>query len=560
MAYQALYRKWRPKTFDEVIGQSHIINTLKNEISENKIAHAYLFTGTRGTGKTSTAKIFARAVNCKNPHNGNPCNECDVCNGILKETLLDVIEIDAASNTGVDNIREIIEQCRYASSAAQYKIYIIDEVHMLSKNAFNALLKTLEEPPAHIIFILATTEIHDVPATILSRCQRFDFKTISVFEIVEAMKKILIEEKITIDDDALEYVAFLGDGSMRDSLSILDRCIAYKTDNITYNDVIDVVGALDDTILFEIIENISKGNTKDVFEMYEKCISGGKNPDNFAVMFLNCYREILKYQTCSDIENISKKRYKLVQKAATVVTSAECIRAIDVITNLIHDLKTVSNTGILIECTLIKLSQKELYCDADSIAARIEAIENKLLCGVPVRSAPVADKSTQQSGDKSIAHDSAEEEISYPEPPPLVEPDAYSDMKTQDTAEDKKAEIRSVSGVSRQIAEKWGTVLDYFNQNHMIVLYCALAEAEVRANGDTLDLVFADYEAKDDFDTKQNRELLKKAIGDTFGIDVNIKCYAKEEADTESAEDLSVDIFSNLQKQADNFPMNIKIE
>ena len=181
---------------------------------------------------------------------------------------------------------------------------------MLSKNAFNALLKTLEEPPAHIIFILATTEIHDVPATILSRCQRFDFKTISVFEIVEAMKKILLAEKITVDDDALEYIAFLGDGSMRDSLSILDRCIAYKTDGINYDDVLEVVGALDDTHLFEIIKNISFGNTKNVFEMYEKCISGGKNPDNFAVMFLNCYREILKYKTCSDIENISKKRYK----------------------------------------------------------------------------------------------------------------------------------------------------------------------------------------------------------------------------------------------------------
>ena len=555
MAYQALYRKWRPKTFDDVIGQSHIINTLKNEISENKIAHAYLFTGTRGTGKTSTAKIFARAVNCKNPHNGNPCNECDVCNGILKESLLDVIEIDAASNTGVDNIRDIIEQCRYASSAAKYKIYIIDEVHMLSKNAFNALLKTLEEPPAHIIFILATTEIHDVPATILSRCQRFDFKTISVFEIVEAMKKILLEEKITVDDDALEYIAFLGDGSMRDSLSILDRCIAYKTDGINYDDVLEVVGALDDTHLFEIIKNISFGNTKNVFEMYEKCISGGKNPDNFAVMFLNCYREILKYKTCSDIENISKKRYKLVKDASEVLTSGECIRAIDIITNLIHDLKTVSNTGVLIECTLIKLSQKELYCDMDSLAARIESIENKLLGSVLVNTQPIK-KSPKKQDIQEVQNN---DDFVYPEAPPENE-DVYFPLEgNQENAPKAVTENANISGFA-VIAEKWDSVLDYFNQNRMIVLYCALIDAQVRPNANGIDLVFADYEAKNDFDTKQNRDALKKAIFDVFSIDADIKCYAKEETQSENNETSSVDIFSNLQKQADSFPMNIKIE
>ncbi len=553
MAYQALYRKWRPKTFDDVIGQSHIINTLKNEISENKIAHAYLFTGTRGTGKTSTAKIFARAVNCRDSKNGNPCNKCDVCEGILKETLLDVIEIDAASNTGVDNIREIIEQCRYASTSARYKIYIIDEVHMLSKNAFNALLKTLEEPPSHIIFILATTEIHDVPATILSRCQRFDFKTISGYEIVEAMKKILVEEKISIDDDALEYVAFLGDGSMRDSLSILDRLIAYKTDNITYSDVLDVVGALDDTILFEIIENISTGNTKNVFEMYEKSISGGKNPDNFAIMLLNCYREILKYQTCSDINNISKKRYKLVKDAAALVTGAECIRAIEIITNLISDLKSVSNTGILIECTLIKLAQKELYADMSSIAARIESIENKLI-GAVHQKAPANKKTVENHTEDDI-----DEINNYPEQNTEVceteqTPDKFEDIDTGAITDD-------IDGGSAQIvAEKWDQVLNYFNDNHMIVLYCALADVDVRGSGNTIDLFFQDYEAKSDFDTKQNKDMLKSAIFNIFSLNVDISCHAKDETDLDKSGEDSGDLFSNLQKQADNFPMNIKIE
>ena len=251
LAYQALYRKWRPMTFDDVIGQSHITDTLKNEIIENRLAHAYLFTGTRGTGKTSTAKILSRAVNCPDVQNGNPCNECEICKGIMSSAILDIIEIDAASNTGVDNIREIIEQCQYASASTKYKVYIIDEVHMLSTGAFNALLKTLEEPPSHVIFILATTEIHMVPATILSRCQRFDFSTISAEDIVSAMKRILERENITVEDDALEYVSYLGNGSMRDSLSILDRCIAFKSSGITYGDVVDIVGALDDSYLYE---------------------------------------------------------------------------------------------------------------------------------------------------------------------------------------------------------------------------------------------------------------------------------------------------------------------
>ena len=426
---------------------------------------------------------------------------------------------------------------------------------MLSKNAFNALLKTLEEPPAHIIFILATTEIHDVPATILSRCQRFDFKTISVFEIVEAMKKILLAEKITVDDDALEYIAFLGDGSMRDSLSILDRCIAYKTDGINYDDVLEVVGALDDTHLFEIIKNISFGNTKNVFEMYEKCISGGKNPDNFAVMFLNCYREILKYKTCSDIENISKKRYKLVKDASEVLTSGECIRAIDIITNLIHDLKTVSNTGVLIECTLIKLSQKELYCDMDSLAARIESIENKLLGSVLVNTQPIK-KSPKKQDIQEVQNN---DDFVYPEAPPENEDVYFPLEENHENAPKAVTENANISGFAA-IAEKWDSVLDYFNQNRMIVLYCALIDAQVRPNANGIDLVFADYEAKNDFDTKQNRDALKKAIFDVFSIDADIKCYAKEETQPENNETSSVDIFSNLQKQADSFPMNIKIE
>ena len=237
MAYQTLYRKWRPRTFDEVVGQSHITSTLKNEITTGRTSHAYMFTGTRGTGKTSTAKILSRALNCENPVDGNPCNECAVCKGIFDESVLDVVEMDAASNNGVENIREIIDQVRYSTASSKFKVYIIDEVHMLSTGAFNALLKTLEEPPNHVIFILATTEIHKVPATILSRCQRFDFKNITSHEIADAVGAILEKENITASRDAVEYIAYLGNGSMRDALSITEQCLAYKNNDISYEDV-----------------------------------------------------------------------------------------------------------------------------------------------------------------------------------------------------------------------------------------------------------------------------------------------------------------------------------
>jgi len=250
--YQTLYRRWRPQTFDEMVGQSHVTNTLKNEIMTGRIAHAYIFTGTRGTGKTSAAKILSRAVNCLNPKDGNPCNECEVCKGIINETILDVVEMDAASNNGVENIRDIIDQVRYSTASSKYKVYIIDEVHMLSQGAFNALLKTLEEPPHHVIFILATTEIHKVLPTILSRCQRFDFKNITTSDISGALANIFKKENIEAEVDALEYIAELGNGSMRDALSIAEQCLAYKSNNLTYSDVTEILGTLDDTFLFDM--------------------------------------------------------------------------------------------------------------------------------------------------------------------------------------------------------------------------------------------------------------------------------------------------------------------
>ena len=259
MSYTALYRKFRPAVFEDVKGQDHIVTTLKNQIQANRIGHAYLFCGTRGTGKTSVAKIFAKAVNCENPVDGSPCGKCSICEAIAKGSSMNVIEIDAASNNGVDNIREIRNEVEYSPTTGKYKVYIIDEVHMLSMGAFNALLKTLEEPPSYVIFILATTEVHKIPITILSRCQRYDFRRISIETISDRMKELLDTEGQEYEDKAVRYVAKMGDGSMRDALSLLDQCIAFHIGEcLTYDKVLEVLGAVDTEVFTQMFGYIIK--------------------------------------------------------------------------------------------------------------------------------------------------------------------------------------------------------------------------------------------------------------------------------------------------------------
>ncbi len=379
MAYKALYRKWRPMTFDDVIGQEHIVKTLKNEISENRIAHAYLFTGTRGTGKTSTAKILSRAINCENVKDSNPCNECEICKGILGETLMDIIEIDAASNTGVDNIRSIIEQVQYTPTVAKYKVYIIDEVHMLSQGAFNALLKTLEEPPKHVVFILATTEVHKIPATILSRCQRFDFKTISPSDITARIKTILSGEGITAEDAAIDYVAYLANGSMRDSLSILDQCLAFKSNNLTYADTVEILGGLDDSSLLEIADFIGKNDTKSALGLFFEIADSGKNIDDFAMRMLDVFSKIMVCAvTNAPLKEGSDKRQEKILSASKNFSAEHIMFCINVLSELINNLKFTKNTKTLIEVAITRMSEPCLCSDTGALLERIKRLEDKV--------------------------------------------------------------------------------------------------------------------------------------------------------------------------------------
>ena len=277
MSYTALYRKWRPAQFDDVKGQDHIVQTLKNQITSGRIGHAYLFCGTRGTGKTTIAKIFAKAVNCEHPVDGSPCNECAACKAIASGSSMNVIEIDAASNNGVENIREIREQVQYPPTEGAYRVYIIDEVHMLSTGAFNALLKTLEEPPSYVIFILATTEVHKIPVTVLSRCQRYDFRRITIDTIAARLRELADAEKIQVEEKALRYVAKAADGSMRDALSLLDQCVAFHYGSLlTYDNVLEVLGAVDSGVFSELLRAVLAKDTTACMKKLEEMVIQGR--------------------------------------------------------------------------------------------------------------------------------------------------------------------------------------------------------------------------------------------------------------------------------------------
>ena len=287
MSYQALYRKWRPDNFEDVKGQDHIVTTLKNQINADRRGHAYLFCGTRGTGKTSVAKIFAKAVNCEHPVNGSPCGECPTCKAIAAGTSMNVIEIDAASNNGVDNIREIRDEVQYSPTEGKYKVYIIDEVHMLSTGAFNALLKTLEEPPSYVIFILATTEVAKIPVTIMSRCQRYDFHRISIETIADRLSELMKAENIVVEDKAIRYVAKAADGSMRDALSLLDQCIAFHLgEELKYDDVLDVLGAVDIAIFSNMYKTIRENDVARCMNLMEDIIMQGRDLSQFVTDFI----------------------------------------------------------------------------------------------------------------------------------------------------------------------------------------------------------------------------------------------------------------------------------
>lgn len=387
MSYQALYRKWRPQVFADVKGQDHIVKTLQNQIGSGRIGHAYLFCGTRGTGKTTVAKILARAVNCEHPVDGSPCGECPSCRQIAAGTSLNVVEIDAASNNGVENIREIREQVQYPPTEGKYRVYIIDEVHMLSTGAFNALLKTLEEPPSYVIFILATTEVHKIPITVLSRCQRYDFRRITLDTITARLKELTEAENMPVEDKALRYVAKAGDGSMRDALSLLDQCAAFHFgETLTYEHVLDVLGAVDNSVFRDLFHAIRENRTKDCILKLEEMVVQGRELSQFVVDFIWFLRNLLLLKTADDAEDLldmSEDNLAQMREDAALVDENTLMRYIRVFSELSNQIRFANQKRVLIELAFIKLTKPEMDQNMDSILERLERLERMVEEGIP---------------------------------------------------------------------------------------------------------------------------------------------------------------------------------
>ena len=400
MAYTALYRKFRPGEFEEVKGQGHIVTTLKNQIKADRIGHAYLFCGTRGTGKTTVAKIFAKAVNCEHPADGSPCGTCASCRAIAAGSSMNVIEIDAASNNGVDNIREIKEEVNYSPTEGRFKVYIIDEVHMLSIGAFNALLKTLEEPPSYVIFILATTEAHKIPITILSRCQRYDFRRISIDTIAARLNDLIAREGVEAEEKAIRYVAKAADGSMRDALSLLDQCIAfYLGEKLTYDHVLDVLGAVDTEVFSGLLRSILDKNITGAIALLEELVIQGRELGQLVTDFTWYLRNLLLAKTSDSIEDIidvsSENLLRLKEEAERIEADA-VMRYIRIFSELAGQIKYAAQKRILIEIALIKLCRPGMETDTGSLLDRIRVIEDKLEKGVIAAPAEGAAAPTRQ--------------------------------------------------------------------------------------------------------------------------------------------------------------------
>lgn len=384
MAYTALYREWRPRTFNDVVGQEHITTTLKNQILNNRIAHAYLFCGTRGTGKTSTAKVFAKALNCLNLKNGEPCNECEMCKKINEGLAIDVTELDAASNNGVDKIRDIIDDVKYPPQEAKYKVYIMDEVHMLSAGAVNAFLKTLEEPPNNVIFILATTDPQKLPITILSRCQRFDFKRINNSEITARLRKIVNEQNVLADERSLNLIARVSDGAMRDSLSILDQAISMGNGNVDYGTVVSMLGLVTNEHLFKLANAVIQRSVEKGIEIIEEVIYSGKDIYLFIKDLIAHYRNLLMVKVTNNPEEVldmSEENIALIKEQGARLRAEEIMRCIRILQEAENNAKLSKQSRLYCELAVIKMCKIEYDTSSEVILTRLNKLEESLRKG-----------------------------------------------------------------------------------------------------------------------------------------------------------------------------------
>lgn len=508
--HKALYRAYRPQTFKDVVGQEHIIRTLKNQIQNNNVGHAYLFCGTRGTGKTSTAKIFARALNCQNSVDEEPCNECEVCKDILSDNIMDVIEIDAASNNSVDDIREIRENVKYTPAKCKYKVYIIDEVHMLSQGAFNALLKTLEEPPSYVIFILATTEPHKIPATILSRCQRFDFKRVTVKDMSTRMKEICDDVNVVVDDRALNLIARNSQGALRDALSILDQCMSFSENDIEYKDVVDLLGTVNIEQLFEMAEYVIKEDTKKCLEILNEFVVWGKDIKNLIDDLIDHFRNLMVCKVSSDLDEIISLPEEIVKQLkaqASTIEVNDIIRILNILSTTQDAIKVSSNPRVLAEVSIMKLSQPMFDESKESLLKRISNLEEVIKNGKININNNVEIESKKEDKETSEKNEvEAEEEVFYEE------------VKSEDV---------------ELIEKSWENILTHIKKDKNMPVYAILREAkEFNVSANNLYIVFDDNFAfaKNKLSDEKTRNYIESVIREILNRSFSIKIILKSES------------------------------
>ncbi len=532
MGYTALYRTFRPKTFSEMVGQEHITKTLKNQILANRVGHAYLLNGSRGTGKTSTAKILARAINCLNPKDGEPCNECEICKGAINGSLTDIVEMDAASNNSVEDIRAIREEVNFLPTKAKYRVYIIDEVHMLSTGAFNALLKTLEEPPEHVKFILATTEPQKLPATILSRCQRFDFKKIPNKDIIKRLKIVCNESNIEYSEDALNIIAVLSEGAMRDALSILERCVQDGENKIDSDKIKELVGIPKTTHIHAITKAILEYNVEQALETTNQVLEEGKDLNNFIWEIIKYNKDVLVYKTSDKLEIYNEEEKKEIKEIASNISKEKLVNVIYQLSELERDLKNSTQKIIMFQAGMIRLCN-ENEAKTKSLEERVENIERYLKRGKNITQNNIVTRESKQS---------------------VTVKTSSIDNENQNKEIKRKQTTRKIPNATAE--DFWPKVINELRESGKMVLSSNLEGTKAKEINDmTVGVYFSkpiNPFVKDIIEKQENKKAISDLVSISLGKTMNIKYITNE-----SAQNTTKDLDIQQIAEGNDIPFNI---
>jgi len=550
MAYTALYREWRPRVFSDVIGQEHITTTLINEIKANRIGHAYLFSGTRGTGKTTCAKIMAKALNCVDLKDGEPCNKCHMCVKIDAGMSLDVVEQDAATNNKVDDIRDLIDEVQYPPHEGKYKVYILDEVHMLSTGAVNAFLKTLEEPPEHVVFILATTDPQKLPVTILSRCQRFDFKRIKYTEIAKRLRRIATEKGIYGEDRSLELIARISDGAMRDALSIMDQAISMGEGKLDYEDILDMLGLSGQENLFRLSEAMLGKNVKESIRILDEVVDGGKDPYSFTKDLITHFRNILVAKIMPNPEEVidlSKEDIEVIKRQGDIASNEVITRIIRLLQKAEEQAKFSKLSRIYLELAIISLTKNELDVSQESVLGRLSIIEDYLRRGHTVQAK--AETQSTQSGAAATS-----------EAPKMPEKKSKSDALT--SPEELKV-IKNAVRIEEEafnndckvtldmVKRNWKEIMEALKARRQMIIQASIIVGQpYKCEGGIIEVRFTkEYGfSKKRLEKKENKDILEEAASSILGEPVKFK-FTVEGERTEKMETAQVETFDDALKK-----------